>query len=165
MTNKPPIPTRLRELAGDAIVDEDDDHVGVTVKLRCPRCGGTKFILHLRYEQVHVGADAGKTLPFDPAWVACANCRYYALLFDDGCDGVNGLADDGPVQIPHSKVHPYHDATLPAYQVEVYAQFDKDGRTHFGPTGQPNPDAFDWLTILIEQPDGSMAAAIDFETA
>ena len=158
---RPPVPTRLREFVKDVLLEEDDEHVCVTVKLRCPRCGGTKFVLYWQHLR-----EAGRDIETSPVWIACHACRYYALLFDSNCEGANGMADEGPVRIPDCKVKAYDGAGLAGYAVDVFVQFD----SHDDPAApdwkeQLNADEFDWFSILVEQPDGSMDGAIDFETA
>lgn len=158
----PPIPTRLRAFVEDATADEDDDHLCVTIRLRCPRCEGAKFVLHWQHLR-----EAGRIIETSPVWIECAACRYYALLFDSGCDGYSGFWDQRPAEIPECKVKAYEVPGLASYAVEAYAQYDKDedGTFHANAEGRMHPDAYDWFSILVEQPDGSMDGAIDFETA
>jgi hypothetical protein len=160
MIKIPPIPTRLREFVKETTLEEDDEHVLTTVKLRCPRCGGTKFVLHWQHL-----LEAGKVIETSPVWIACGSCRYYALLFDRRSDGVDGLENRRPIEIPDCKVKAYSRTGLASYGVEVVVQYDKDDSELFGADGEIIPDVFHWLSILVEQPDGSMDGAIDFETA
>src|SRR5687767_10570526 len=115
---KPPIPTRLREFVKEAALEEDDEHVVVTVKLRCPRCGGAKFVLYWQHL-----LQAGKIIETSPVWIACGACRYHALLFDSRSDGLNGVFDDRPVRIPDCKVVAWKEAREATYGVEVVLQY------------------------------------------
>jgi hypothetical protein len=159
MTAKHPIPTRLREFVREAALEEDDEHVWVTVKLRCPRCSGTKFVLYWQHLR-----EGGRIVETSPVWIACGACRYHALLFDDHCEGVNGLADEGPAVIPQCSVKPWDGAGQASYAVEVSVQYDKCPEL-YDEKGQLIPDAYDWLNVLAEHPDGSMDCVIEFETA
>src|SRR5688500_18425019 len=128
MTN-PPIPTRLREFVHETTVEDDDHALIVTVKLHCPRCRGLKFILYWQHL-----LQMGRIIETSPVWIACAACRYHALLFDDHCEGTNGLADEGPPKIPQCQVKPYEIANQPSYAVEMIVQYDK-----IEPTTPPPP--------------------------
>lgn len=158
------IPTRLRELAGEATWDKDKEDACLTVKLRCPRCNGTTFTLLLNYRQVHIGADAGKTLPFDPVWVFCSTCRYCALLFDSRLDGHNGFVDTELLGIPHEKVQPWQGAREANYGVRVTVNFDTSVAL-VDTYGTVVPDAFHWIGISAEWSDATTEEVIDFETA
>lgn len=161
MTPSPPIPTRLREFANGVTTEGDEDYVGVTVSLRCPRCRGVKFVLYWQHL-----LQGGQPVETSPVWIACAACRYHALLFDDHCEDLNGLADEGPAKIPQCAVKPYAPAGgLASYGVEVYVQYDDHDAGDVDDKSKINPDAYDWLTVMVEQPDGTTDAAIDFETA
>lgn len=161
---KHPIPTRCREFTRNSALLEDDESVLVTMTLHCPRCHGRKLILLFRYEQVHVGSDAGKTLPFDPVWVACSTCRYYSLLFDGATDGFNGVFDEREVRIPFNKAKAWEAAKEDSYGVRVGVQFDTDV-AELDERGDLVPDAFHWLNLTAEWHDGSTDDVINFETA
>ena len=155
----PQLPTRFRPFAKESISEGDDEHILLTVKLHCPRCQGIRFILYWQHLR-----QMGRIIETSPVWIACSACRYHALLFDGNCDGINGLADEGPPEIPQCQVLPWNSAREPAYGVEVTVQYDID-------PDQPDarsqivPDGYDWLTIAAVWSDGSVEAAIDFETA
>jgi hypothetical protein len=157
---KPPIPTRLREFVKEAAVDEDDgEHVVATVKLRCPRCSKTKFVLYWQHLR-----EGGQTVEASPVWISCGACRYHALLFDDSSDGLNGYFDDGDVSIPECRVLAWNGAREPTYSVKVVLQYDIDP-VQLDEKGELIADAYDWFSIVAEWSDGSVDDVIDFETA
>ena len=159
MARRTPIPTRLREFVNETTQEENDGSVVVTLKLRCPRCGESKFVLFWQHVR-----EAGRLIETSPVWIACGACRYHALLFDDRTDGLNGFFDDEPVRIPECKVVAWAEAREPAYGMQVVVQYDIDP-VQIDEAGEIVPDAYDWITIVAVWSDESEHDAIDFETA
>lgn len=128
------IPTRLREFVGSTTLTPEDHEQVLEVRLKCPRCGGDRFVLHFAYERSQISPR--DILPFDPVWVVCNHCRYYGLLYTGESDGLNGFHGCGPVKVRTDPVQPWKDAKEPEYKVIVSVVLeeqcvDKNDRFHY----------------------------------
>ena len=154
------IPTRLREFAGSTTLTPEDDAQILEVRLKCPRCAGDRFVLHMIYEKSQIPPH--KILPFDPVWAVCDHCQYYGLLFNGRSDGANGFFNPGPVEIPTTPVQAWKEAKEPAYKIIVSPVFDENSVDQ---TGRIQPDVYTGLGIDVEWSDGTRQEVINFETA